>query len=197
MTVSIEAKILRVQAKLQSLAGDERADLPAGEERSAYNREYRAAYRALKRLQVEFANPTYAPAAVASPPMQQVVRSFQPLVALGSRSPDQACQTLIKKRSGKKKRKVTKKARRAQQIAENVARLRETPDWRAMNETTVARNLELQKQHRTERYQEALASIRQVQEARRLVEWVATKHPAAVRMKRKTMVVHHPSPGTP
>jgi len=59
---SLEAKIIAARAKLAALRGDERADLPSGPERTAYNKELRRAAVVAKKLEAVFASPDYAPA---------------------------------------------------------------------------------------------------------------------------------------
>ena len=59
---SLEAKVIEARAKLAALRGDERADLPSGPERTAYNKELRRAILGAKKLEAAFASPDYAPA---------------------------------------------------------------------------------------------------------------------------------------
>ena len=59
---SLEAKVIEARAKLAALRGDERADLPSGPERTAYNKELRRITLDAKKLEALFASPDYAPA---------------------------------------------------------------------------------------------------------------------------------------
>ena len=69
---SLEAKVIEARAKLAALRGDERADLPSGPERTAYNKELRRAAVVAKKLEAVFASPDYAPAENLPPVIHHV-----------------------------------------------------------------------------------------------------------------------------
>lgn len=58
-TKSLEAKVIDARAQVAALQGDERADYPSGPERTAYNKEFKAAFRLLTKWEAAFAAPEY------------------------------------------------------------------------------------------------------------------------------------------
>ena len=70
---SLEAKVIEARAKLAALRGDERADLPSGPERTAYNKELRRAILGAKKLEAAFAAPAPSRCLVSRSDLEQKV----------------------------------------------------------------------------------------------------------------------------